>query len=40
SEKKVDGTIVTEGKVRIVRLGALKRAKLKAVLGELLEADK
>lgn len=40
SEKTVDGKKVTEGKVKIVRLGALKRAKLKPVLGDLLEADK
>lgn len=40
SEKIVDGKKVTEGKVKIVRLGALKRAKLKPVLGDLLEADK
>lgn len=40
TEKFVDSGIVVEGKVRIVRLGALKRAKLKPLLGDLLEADK
>lgn len=37
TEKTIDGEIVIEGKIRIVRLGALKKAKLKPVLGELLE---
>lgn len=40
TEKIVDGEIVTEGKVRIVRMGALKRAKLKTVVGDLLADDK
>ena len=38
TEKIVDGEIVAEGKVKIVRLGALKKAKLKSVIGDLLEA--
>jgi tRNA threonylcarbamoyl adenosine modification protein (Sua5/YciO/YrdC/YwlC family) len=40
TEKLVDGELVTEGKVKIVRLGALKKAKLKTVVGDLFEADK
>jgi L-threonylcarbamoyladenylate synthase len=39
TEKLVDGELVTEGKVKIVRLGALKKAKLKTVVGDLFEAD-
>lgn len=38
TEKIVDGEIVAEGKVKIVRLGVLKKAKLKSVIGDLLEA--
>jgi hypothetical protein len=40
TESVVDGEIVTSGKIRIVRLGALKKAKLKTVVGDLFEADK
>lgn len=40
TETFVDGQIVAEGKIRIVRLGALKKAKLKTVVGNLFEADK
>jgi tRNA threonylcarbamoyl adenosine modification protein (Sua5/YciO/YrdC/YwlC family) len=40
TEKVVDGEIITEGKVRIVRLGALKKAKIKAIVGDLLADDK
>ena len=39
TETFVDGKIVAEGKIRIVRLGALKKAKLKTVVGNLFEAD-
>lgn len=37
SENLVDGEIVVEGKVRIVRLGALKKAQIKSVVGDLLD---
>lgn len=37
SETTVEGQTVVSGKIRIVRLGALKRAKLASVVGELLE---
>lgn len=40
TEKVVDGEIVAEGKVRIVRLGALKKAQIKSVVGDLLAEDK
>ena len=40
TESLVDGEIVTSGKIRIVRLGALKKAKLKTIVGDLFEADK
>lgn len=40
SEKVVDGKTVIDGKVKIVRLGAIKRAKLETVIGDLLESDK
>ena len=40
SEKVVDGKTVIDGKVKIVRLGAIKRARLKTVIGNLLESDK
>ena len=40
TEKTVDGKIVTEGTVKIVRLGAIKKAKLKTVVGDLFEGDK
>jgi L-threonylcarbamoyladenylate synthase len=39
TETLVDGKIVSAGKIRIVRLGALKKAKLKTVVGDLFEAD-
>ena len=39
TETLVDGKTVTAGKIRIVRLGALKKAKLKTVVGDLFEAD-
>ena len=40
TETVVDGEVVTRGKIRIVRIGALKKAKLKTVVGDLFEADK
>jgi tRNA threonylcarbamoyl adenosine modification protein (Sua5/YciO/YrdC/YwlC family) len=40
TETVVDGEVVTVGKIRIVRIGALKKAKLKTVVGDLFEADK
>ena len=40
TEKTVDGKIIAEGTVKIVRLGALKKAKLKTVVGDLFEGDK
>ncbi|MFM6977748.1 MAG: L-threonylcarbamoyladenylate synthase [Micrococcales bacterium] len=40
SESVVDGEVVTEGKIRIVRLGALKKAQIKSVVGDLLADDK
>lgn len=40
TEKMVDGELVTEGRIRIVRMGALKKAKLKTVVGTLFEEDK
>jgi tRNA A37 threonylcarbamoyladenosine synthetase subunit TsaC/SUA5/YrdC len=40
TETFVDGQIVAEGNIRLVRLGALKKAKLKTVVGNLFEADK
>jgi tRNA threonylcarbamoyl adenosine modification protein (Sua5/YciO/YrdC/YwlC family) len=40
TEKLVDGEIVTEGKVRIVRLGALKKSQIQSVVGDLLADDK
>ena len=39
SEKVIDGKTVVDGKVKIVRLGAIKEAKLKTVIGDLLEGD-
>jgi tRNA threonylcarbamoyl adenosine modification protein (Sua5/YciO/YrdC/YwlC family) len=39
TETLVDGKIVSAGKIRIVRLGALKKAKLKTVVCDLFEAD-
>jgi tRNA threonylcarbamoyl adenosine modification protein (Sua5/YciO/YrdC/YwlC family) len=38
-EKLVDGNLVVEGKIRVVRLGALSLAKLRKVAGDLLEAS-
>lgn len=40
TEEIVDGEIVTEGKVRIVRLGALKKSQIKSIVGDLLADDK
>jgi tRNA threonylcarbamoyl adenosine modification protein (Sua5/YciO/YrdC/YwlC family) len=40
TETVVNGEVVVEGKVRIIRLGALKKAKLKTVVGDLFEVDK
>jgi tRNA threonylcarbamoyl adenosine modification protein (Sua5/YciO/YrdC/YwlC family) len=40
TETLVDGALVTSGKIKIVRLGALKKAKLKTVVGDLFEGDK
>jgi len=40
SETVVDGEVVTDGKIRIVRIGALKKAKLKTVVGDLFEVQK
>jgi tRNA threonylcarbamoyl adenosine modification protein (Sua5/YciO/YrdC/YwlC family) len=40
TEEVVNGEVKVTGKVRIVRLGALKKAKLQSVIGDLLEADK
>ncbi|MEN9342733.1 MAG: hypothetical protein RIR24_320 [Actinomycetota bacterium] len=40
TESYVDGKPVVEGKVKIVRLGALKKAKLKTVVGDLFEVDR
>lgn len=40
TEKTVDGKTVVEGKIKIVRLGALGKAKLKTVVGDLFEGDK
>lgn len=40
TETLVDGKPVTQGKIRIIRLGALKKAKLKTVVGDLFEADR
>lgn len=37
TETTVDGETVVSGKIRIVRLGALKSAKIASVVGELLE---
>jgi tRNA threonylcarbamoyl adenosine modification protein (Sua5/YciO/YrdC/YwlC family) len=39
TETLVDGALVTSGKIKIVRLGALKKAKLKTVVGDLFEGD-
>ena len=39
TETLVDGKVVVEGKVKIVRLGALKKAKLKTVVGDLFEGE-
>ena len=39
SEKVVDGKTVIDGKVKIVRLGAIKQTELKTVLGDLLASD-
>lgn len=39
SEKHVDGEVVVEGKIRVVRLGALKLDKLRTIAGDLIEAD-
>lgn len=39
TEKLVDGQIITEGKIRVVRVGALTLAKLRKVTGDLLEAN-
>lgn len=38
-EEIVDGELKVSGKVKIVRLGALKKAKLKSVIGDLLADD-
>lgn len=40
TEKVVDGEIVAEGKVRIVRLGALKKSQIKSIVGDLLADEK
>jgi tRNA threonylcarbamoyl adenosine modification protein (Sua5/YciO/YrdC/YwlC family) len=40
TEKVVNGEIVVAGKIRIVRHGALKKAKIKTVVGDLLADDK
>lgn len=40
TEKVVDGEIITEGKVKIVRLGALKKSQIKSIVGDLLADDK
>ena len=40
TEKTVDGKVVAEGTGRIVRLGAIKKAQLKTVVGDLFEGDK
>lgn len=39
TETTVDGQTISSGKIRIVRLGALKKAKLKSVVGDLLDGD-
>jgi tRNA threonylcarbamoyl adenosine modification protein (Sua5/YciO/YrdC/YwlC family) len=40
TEKVIDGEIVAHGKVHIVRLGALKKEKIKSIVGDLLADDK
>lgn len=39
SEDLIDGDVKTTGKVRVVRLGALSRAKIESVIGDLLASD-
>jgi tRNA threonylcarbamoyl adenosine modification protein (Sua5/YciO/YrdC/YwlC family) len=39
TESIVDGETISTGKIRIVRLGALKKAKLQSVVGDLLDGD-
>lgn len=40
TEEIVDGEVKVEGKVRIVRMGALKKAQIKSIVGDLLADDK
>lgn len=40
TEEIVDGELKVKGKVRIVRMGALKKAQIKSIVGDLLADDK